>query len=270
MTASEPAILVRGMRADDIDRIFMIAWSRKHAPKWTKAAYFSALKAETPCHAELPWWPRTRARTTLPCWWTGRPQALSRPGAPPPWRKKQRMAVWSGSIADLVTQAELETIAIAAAEQRRGIGRKLMTAMAEELSAAAVSEALLEVRASNEKALGLYRSMGWLETGRRPRYYAEPEEDAFRQLHESGARVTHTAVIPHGTGPTLQKPTRCREKINPAADCPQTGHSIVITVTQGPLLTRNSQGQVTFVDFLACELSTYGDICKCSLTIGGA
>ena len=41
-----------------------------------------------------------------------------------------------------------------------------------------VGEVLLEVRASNQRALDFYRSLGWEETGRRPRYYADPEEDA--------------------------------------------------------------------------------------------
>jgi len=34
------------------------------------------------------------------------------------------------------------------------------------------------VRASNQNALGFYRSFGFSESGRRSRYYADPEEDA--------------------------------------------------------------------------------------------
>ena len=179
MTAPEPAILVRRMRADDIDRVFMIAWSRKHAPKWTKAAYFSALKADSmPRRIALVAEDSGEDHTPLLVDWKA-PGFIETERSTTMEEEAKNGRVVGFAIASLVPpQAELETIAIAAAEQRRGIGRKLMTAMAEELSAAAVSEALLEVRASNEKALGLYRSMGWLETGRRPRYYAEPEEDA--------------------------------------------------------------------------------------------
>jgi ribosomal-protein-alanine N-acetyltransferase len=75
-------------------------------------------------------------------------------------------------------QAELASIAISAAEQRRGIGRRLLFSMVEELRAAQVREVLLEVRSSNQRALDFYHSLGWSETGRRPRYYADPEEDA--------------------------------------------------------------------------------------------
>jgi ribosomal-protein-alanine N-acetyltransferase len=75
-------------------------------------------------------------------------------------------------------EGELESIAVRAEEQGRGIGKNIFWALVEELKAAGVGEVLLEVRASNEPALGFYRSLGWDEAGRRPRYYADPEEDA--------------------------------------------------------------------------------------------
>jgi ribosomal-protein-alanine N-acetyltransferase len=75
-------------------------------------------------------------------------------------------------------QAELETIAVAAESQRRGVARRLLTAMAVELKQAQIREVTLEVRASNHPALALYRSLGFVETGRRPRYYVDPVEDA--------------------------------------------------------------------------------------------
>jgi ribosomal-protein-alanine N-acetyltransferase len=78
----------------------------------------------------------------------------------------------------LPPQAELETISVLAREQRRGIGRRLFFALVDELRAVGVSEFILEVRTSNRTALGFYRSLGWREAGRRPRYYADPEEDA--------------------------------------------------------------------------------------------
>ena len=47
-----------------------------------------------------------------------------------------------------------------------------------ELESAGFREILLEVRASNEPAQGLYRGFGFSENGRRVRYYADPVEDA--------------------------------------------------------------------------------------------
>jgi ribosomal protein S18 acetylase RimI-like enzyme len=78
----------------------------------------------------------------------------------------------------LPPQAELETIAVALKSQRRGLGRQLFAALAAELRRAQILDVILEARASNRAALGLYRSLGFRESGRRARYYADPIEDA--------------------------------------------------------------------------------------------
>jgi ribosomal-protein-alanine N-acetyltransferase len=179
MNSDALEIRIRRMNVSDVERVFMIAWSRKHAPKWTKAAYFSALKPDVmPRRIALVAEDSGEGHAPLVVDWKA-PGFVETEHATAAEYDPKSGRVVGFAIASLVPpQAELETIVIAAAEQRRGIGRRLMTAMAEELGAAAVSEALLEVRASNESALGFYRSMGWCKTGRRPRYYAEPEEDA--------------------------------------------------------------------------------------------
>ena len=58
------------------------------------------------------------------------------------------------------------------------MARRLFAALTEELTSAAVTEVLLEVRASNAQALEFYRALGFQETGRRRQYYADPVEDA--------------------------------------------------------------------------------------------
>jgi ribosomal-protein-alanine N-acetyltransferase len=78
----------------------------------------------------------------------------------------------------LPPEAELESIAVAADEQRRGAGAQLLSALIEGLRKKQVSRLVLEVRASNVAALGFYRAFGFKETGRRKRYYTDPEEDA--------------------------------------------------------------------------------------------
>jgi ribosomal-protein-alanine acetyltransferase len=179
MKADTPEIRVRRMNDYDIERVFMIAWSRRHAPKWTKAAYFSAIKVDaTPRRIALVAEDSGEGHAPLLMDWKASDFAATERSSTAEGEAKSGRVV-GFAIASLVApQAELESIVIAAAEQGRGIGKKLMTAMAEELSAAAVSEALLEVRASNQRALAFYSSTGWRESGRRPRYYAEPEEDA--------------------------------------------------------------------------------------------
>ena len=79
-------------------------------------------------------------------------------------------------------QAELEAIAVAPQFQRMGVARRLFEALAGELAAVGAAEVLLEVRASNEAALGLYAALGFEETGRRRGYYAAPVEDAVLLL----------------------------------------------------------------------------------------
>lgn len=75
-------------------------------------------------------------------------------------------------------QAELESMAVTAPWQRQGVGSRLFDALADELRQAEVWEVFLEVRASNLAACGFYRVLGFTETGRRTRYYTDPEEDA--------------------------------------------------------------------------------------------
>lgn len=75
-------------------------------------------------------------------------------------------------------EAELESIVVAAEARRRGLGGVLLHALIEAATVRKVTRLLLEVRASNGRALAFYLATGWREQGRRPRYYADPEEDA--------------------------------------------------------------------------------------------
>lgn len=63
--------------------------------------------------------------------------------------------------------------------RRGGIGRALMEAAAEAGRRKGARLSTLEVRRSNLPAIGLYRALGYLEVGVRPRYYAEENEDAI-------------------------------------------------------------------------------------------
>jgi [ribosomal protein S18]-alanine N-acetyltransferase len=75
-------------------------------------------------------------------------------------------------------EAELESIGVSIEWQRRGIGKRLMEALTERLTEIGVEALHLEVRASNGTAIAFYRSLGFAQTGLRPRYYIDPVEDA--------------------------------------------------------------------------------------------
>lgn len=79
----------------------------------------------------------------------------------------------------VVDQAELGDIAVTEAWRGRGIGRLLLEAVLEVLSAQAVREVFLEVRPSNATARRLYEGYGFVEVGRRRNYYSDPREDAL-------------------------------------------------------------------------------------------
>lgn len=142
---------VRKMCAADVEQVMTVAAGLKDAPHWPQSVYIAALDA-----ASLP------HRIAL--------VAANNPSG----------GIVGFAVASLLPpQAELESIAVRADEQRRGIGSKLFARLADELRAAAVNEVLLEVRASNRSGIAFYRVLGWRQSGLRPRYYAAPKEDAI-------------------------------------------------------------------------------------------
>jgi ribosomal-protein-alanine N-acetyltransferase len=74
--------------------------------------------------------------------------------------------------------AELESLAVRQDARRRGVGRSLcLQAMFWAQTMGAVSMQL-EVRSASVAALALYRSLGFVEQGRRSGYYTDPKDDA--------------------------------------------------------------------------------------------
>ena len=70
-----------------------------------------------------------------------------------------------------VDEAELLDIAIAAQHQRRGWGRNLLEEMMVLARSHDMRRMVLEVRASNAAAIGLYRRAGFADIGLRRDYY---------------------------------------------------------------------------------------------------
>jgi len=70
-----------------------------------------------------------------------------------------------------VDEAELLDIAIAMRHQRHGWGRKLLEQMLVLARRANMQRMVLEVRASNEAAIALYRNAGFEQIGLRRDYY---------------------------------------------------------------------------------------------------
>ena len=76
-------------------------------------------------------------------------------------------------------EADMMNLAVAPGFRRQGIGRELVQALVERLKEKGTHILFLEVRASNEAAIALYDTLGFVQVGRRPNYYVHPKEDAL-------------------------------------------------------------------------------------------
>jgi len=78
----------------------------------------------------------------------------------------------------------IANMAVRRERQGEGIGSLLLDGMLDEARNRGCDTATLEVRFSNDRAIGLYRSHGFREVAIRPRYYTDNGEDALVMLRE--------------------------------------------------------------------------------------
>lgn len=76
-------------------------------------------------------------------------------------------------------EADVMNLAVAPDSRRRGVGTLLLGAMTELLHSRGIEALFLEVRPSNSAAIALYERHGFVQVGRRPKYYVNPTEDAL-------------------------------------------------------------------------------------------
>ncbi|WP_412147860.1 ribosomal protein S18-alanine N-acetyltransferase [Curtobacterium flaccumfaciens] len=75
--------------------------------------------------------------------------------------------------------ADVQTIAVAAAQRGKGLGRVLFTELLDEARRRGVREVFLEVRADNPVAQAMYTAFGFEHIATRPRYYQPDGVDAW-------------------------------------------------------------------------------------------
>ena len=162
--SAESTIRIRPMAATDLDRLVEISAGLHHAPQWPRRTYEAIFDQFSPKRIGFV----AEDRATGPI--VGFAVALL---VPP--------------------EAELESIGVLAGYQRQGTARRLFEATTVELSRAQIRQVVLEVRESNEEARYFYLSLGFVEEGRRPGYYADPVEDAIlMKLKLGGALAVRT------------------------------------------------------------------------------
>lgn len=72
-------------------------------------------------------------------------------------------------------EAELLTLAVDPAKRRQGAGRRLVLTYEARIKAMGAAQSFLEVDETNSAAIGLYRALGYTQTGRRKGYYRHPD-----------------------------------------------------------------------------------------------
>ena len=76
-------------------------------------------------------------------------------------------------------EMELLNLAVGPNWRRRGCASALLNVAINECQRNAFRAVFLEVRESNERAIAFYKKHGFVQSGRRPAYYRNPEEAAL-------------------------------------------------------------------------------------------
>jgi [ribosomal protein S18]-alanine N-acetyltransferase len=91
----------------------------------------------------------------------------------------------------LFDELHVNTLVVDFPFRRRGLGHLLMQYVLVDAARSGVRRATLEVRESNFAARRLYEGLGFTVTATRPKYYAQPEEDALILWREDLTNLDH-------------------------------------------------------------------------------
>jgi ribosomal-protein-alanine N-acetyltransferase len=97
-------------------------------------------------------------------------------------------------------QADVLTIAVAAAEQGRGIGSRLLAALLGRARQRGCTEVFLEVRTDNTRAQRLYQWWGFTEIGIRKAYYQPSGTDAIVMRRDLAVAAGAELIAPGAAG----------------------------------------------------------------------
>jgi ribosomal protein S18 acetylase RimI-like enzyme len=174
--ANRSEVTLRHAVAGDLDGVVALERATPTAPHWQPSAY-AAIIASPDAAGREPGAPRrcllvAHAGGFLAGFAVG--QVTPSPGS-------------EDSAASLTHQrptqpsrvGELESVVVAVSSRRAGVGRALSAAVLDWCREQGAAEAVLEVRAHSAGATALYAGLGFIQVGRRPRYYRDPEDDAL-------------------------------------------------------------------------------------------
>lgn len=149
---------IRPMRSDDLHAVLAVAATCPEAPSWQRADYAAYLAPAPPLL-------RAAFVAVTSGWITGFAAATLLLDPP--------------ETADPENRAEIDSMAVHSGARRQGIGSALLVAVFAWAAGYGGRRITLEVRASNAAAIALYERHGFRREGLRPRYYADPIDDAL-------------------------------------------------------------------------------------------
>lgn len=158
---------IRPMTLADIDAVILVDAIAGILLPWSPAAYAGELR-----------------KPTSSCWVAetviDEPLAYLMPFALPvrniSYPAGARAVIGSLTLWDVAGEGEIANVAVHPRFWRQGVARALMQTALEQAARLSMTRVMLETRASNQAAQCLYRSLGFVEEGRRPRYYSNGED----------------------------------------------------------------------------------------------
>ena len=163
MTTIRP-FTIRPMTEADIPVVVAIAAESPESPRWPASAFAAYLEKE-------PQPPVLRAAFVAETGEVGSAPSVLGFGV--------ATVVLVGENSDPENRCELDSVIVHPAARRRGAGAALLQKVLVWAVSLGARRLVLDVRAGNARALRLYQRFGLRVEGRRPRYYADPEEDAL-------------------------------------------------------------------------------------------
>lgn len=93
--------------------------------------------------------------------------------------EQEGKAIGLVAVRTIAGDAEILNLAIDPVWRGRGLGRSLLETALASCKAKGARSVFLEVRESNSVARAFYAALGFVEAGRRPGYYRDPDEAAL-------------------------------------------------------------------------------------------
>lgn len=173
---------LRSLQSDDLDAVLALAAACPEAPRWQRSDY-QLFTGPAPENTPL----RRLALVAV-----SGPEVLGFAVA--------TLLLASPEDAPEENRCELESIVVRPDLRRQGIGNALLCAVQAWAVESDARLLTLEVRASNAPAIRLYQRFGFVHQARRPRYYADPEEDALLMKMDITHPSPGTSFFHHQTG----------------------------------------------------------------------